>query len=110
MNTRNLRLALATLRARDAHVRSTKRKMVLGGALMAAALAASHPAYVRERSGLAPRDAGGVACGAAYPGGPVMCKYPRHKPAGSVNDTPTDGKEEAAAPPIARVATSYAFT
>jgi len=89
MKTRNLRLGLATLRARDAHVRSTKRKVVLGGALVAAALAASHPAY---------------ACGAAYPGGPVMCEYPRRKAEGSVNDTP------AAAPPIARVAASYAFT
>ena len=43
---------------------------------------------------LAPREA--HACGAAYPGGPVMCDYPR---AGSVESRP-----------IARVSTSYAFT
>ena len=38
------------------------------------------------------------ACGAAYPGGPVMCEFPRA------------GANAAAPPPIARIATSYAFT
>jgi hypothetical protein len=39
-----------------------------------------------------------------------MCEYPRHKAEGSINDTPADSNERTAAPPIARVAASYAFT
>jgi hypothetical protein len=45
---------------------------------------------------LVPRPA--LACGAAYPGGPVMCDYPR-------KDAPAS-----AGMPIARLAASYAFT
>ncbi|MBX3190816.1 MAG: hypothetical protein KF819_27710 [Labilithrix sp.] len=46
--------------------------------------------------GLTSRDAS--ACGAAYPGGPVMCDYPRRAGA------PTNER------PVARVSSSYAFT
>jgi hypothetical protein len=57
-------------------------------AALGAALAAST---------LAPRSA--HACGAAYPGGPVMCDFPR-----------TGAHAAAAQPAIARVSASYAFT
>ena len=51
---------------------------------------------------LAPRSA--LACGAAYPGGPVMCEYPR-------KDVHGDALRGAAAGiPIARLSASYAFT
>lgn len=46
---------------------------------------------------LAPRAA--HACGAAYPGGPVMCDFPR-----------TGAHAAAATPAVARLSTSYAFT
>ena len=46
------------------------------------------------------------ACGAAYPGGPVMCDFPR-KP----SDAPSGSAPSApASPPIARLSASYAFT
>lgn len=41
------------------------------------------------------------ACGAAYPGGPVMCDYPRKEGGGAA----TRG-----GPPILRLSTTYAFT
>lgn len=66
-----------------------KWKLLAGGASAAVALAVSHPAY---------------ACGAAYPGGPIMCDYP-------YKDQPNGSKEAAPqGPPIARLAASYAFT
>ena len=67
---------------------SMKWKVALGGATAAVGLAASHPAY---------------ACGAAYPGGPIMCDYPHDKPAEGDESKPQG-------PPIARVSASYAFT
>lgn len=39
-----------------------------------------------------------------------MCEYPRRGTEAAGNDTPTDGKDPAAPPPVARVAASYAFT
>ena len=74
---------------------STKWKVVIGSAVTAVALAASHPAY---------------ACGAAYPGGPVMCDYPRRNADGTVVDSPADSKDPTDGPPIVRIAGSYAFT
>ena len=47
-----------------------------------------------------------LACGAAYPGGPVMCDFPRKTtdaPPGSAPSAPS-------MPPIARLSASYAFT
>lgn len=64
----------------------TFRAASLVAAIVVAALAA-----------LAPRAA--HACGAAYPGGPVMCDFPRTGPHAA-----------AAQPAIARLSTSYAFT
>ena len=44
------------------------------------------------------------ACGAAYPGGPVMCDFPRDSPANVA------ARAAAARPPIVRLAASYSFT
>ena len=49
----------------------------------------------------APRAA--RACGAAYPGGPVMCEFPR-------TDAHTNTRATTSGPPIARLSASYAFT
>ena len=43
------------------------------------------------------------ACGAAYPGGPVMCDFPR-------KDSPASSANAPSGPPIARLSASYAFT
>ena len=48
------------------------------------------------------------ACGAAYPGGPVMCDYPRRNADGSLYEN-SDGSAPIR-PPIARLSASYAFT
>jgi hypothetical protein len=52
---------------------------------------------------LVPRVA--AACGAAYPGGPIMCEYPRARDAASAQGgTPASGA------PIARASASWAYT
>lgn len=78
------------------------RKMTTRRALLGPALACSFGLAALLRPA---RDA--QACGAAYPGGPVMCDYPRRDPDGSVVDRPPG---DDAGPPIARLAASYAFT
>ena len=50
------------------------------------------------------------ACGAAYPGGPVMCDYPRRNADGTVIDRPTGDADRSLGPPIAHLSASYAFT
>src|SRR4051812_23451059 len=50
------------------------------------------------------------ACGAAYPGGPVMCDYPRRNPDGTLMDKSGGAGAAAIGPPIARLSASYAFT
>ena len=62
-----------------------------------AALAAAAFAALSALAALAPRTA--QACGAAYPGGPVMCDFPR-----------TGAHAASAQPAVARVSASYAFT
>ena len=57
--------------------------------------------------GLAPEA---HACGAAYPGGPVMCDYPRRSPDGRVVDRPAGDDTRPTGPPIAHLSASYAFT
>lgn len=49
------------------------------------------------------------ACGAAYPGGPVMCDYPRRNADGTVVDRPA-GEAAPLGPPIAHLSASYAYT
>ncbi|MDB4940657.1 MAG: hypothetical protein JWP97_191 [Labilithrix sp.] len=65
------------------------------GAAIAAALLAASPAA--------------LACGAAYPGGPVMCDYPRRNADGTLVDRPPSGAEASGAP-VAHLSASYAFT
>jgi hypothetical protein len=56
---------------------------------------------------LAVRDA--RACGAAYPGGPVMCDFPRKDP--NAGDRPSSlAAPPPATRPVARLSASYAFT
>jgi hypothetical protein len=50
------------------------------------------------------------ACGAAYPGGPVMCDYPRRNPDGTLFDRTAGDRRATDGPPLARLSTSYAFT
>jgi hypothetical protein len=45
-----------------------------------------------------------AACGAAYPGGPVMCDYPRREGGTAAGAQPPHSR------PVARVSSSYAFT
>jgi len=50
------------------------------------------------------------ACGAAYPGGPVMCDYPRRNADGTLVDQSAGDHGAPIGPPIARLSASYAFT
>ena len=52
------------------------------------------------------------ACGAAYPGGPVMCDFPRKDPNANAPDRASSlaSPSTPAGPPIARLSASYAFT
>lgn len=71
----------------------TRRSRLRGGALFATATVLV---------GLVAFERSAAACGAAYPGGPVMCDFPRAK----------EGTEGArlVERPVARVSTSYSYT
>lgn len=78
----------------------TTRRAVLGSVL---SLSVSLAALL-----VLPRTA--HACGAAYPGGPVMCDYPRRSPGAAVVDRPAGDDARPTGPPIAHLSASYAFT
>jgi hypothetical protein len=78
-------------RAPESHCRRSR------GRLLYSSLLAATVASVASFATLVPRPA--HACGAAYPGGPVMCDFPR-----------TGAHAAASKPPILRLSASYAFT
>ncbi len=78
----------------------TKRRAWLGSLLAGFAGVAALVAFAPDAE----------ACGAAYPGGPVMCDYPRRNADGTRTDKPAGDEGAALGPPIAHLSASYGYT